>query len=96
LIAFGGWIAIGSLREMRTGQGRGHTHAHGLGVANAPHGAEKNAIATPSGEISLSIFELGTPPRFRVTGPELGTIVAVTIREDGSRETFSLTNLGPY
>jgi len=100
LIGFGGWIAIGSLREMRAGNGHGHSHDHGLehahGIGNASHGAETNAIATPSGEISLSIFERATPPRFRVTGPDFGTIAAVTIRKDGSRETFPLTNLGPY
>jgi len=101
LIGFGGWIAIGSLREMRGGDGHGHSHDHGLGHAhgadgNAPHGPEKTAIATPHGEISLSIFEHGTPPRFRVTGPDFGTIVAETLREDGSRETFPLINLGPY
>jgi hypothetical protein len=90
LIGFGGWIAIGSLREMRTGYGHSHGHAH------ASHGPETNAIATPSGEISLSIFERETPPRFRVTGPEFGTIAAETVRADGSRERFPLTNLGPY
>ncbi len=100
LIGFGGWIAIGSLREMRVGNGHGDSHDHGLGhpyaADNAGHGLERNAIATPSGEISLSIFERGTPPRFRVTGPECGTIVAETVRDDGSREKFPLINLGPY
>jgi len=100
LIAFGGWIAIGSLREMRQGHGHGRTHDHGFGhphgANGASHGPDSQVIATPRGEISLSIFEHGTPPRFRVTGPELGTIVAETIRADGSHETFPLTNLGPY
>jgi len=101
LVGFGGWIAIGSLREMRGGHGHEHSHDHGFSHAqgfdgNAPHGPEKNAIATSSGEISLSIFERGTPPRFRVTGPDFGTIVAETVRNNGSRETFPLTNLGSY
>src|SRR5258706_110199 len=29
LIAFGGWIAIASLRELRQGAGHGHNHGHG-------------------------------------------------------------------
>jgi UPF0716 family protein affecting phage T7 exclusion len=100
LIAFGGWIAIGSLREMREGHGHGHTQdrgsGHGHSADDASHSPDSNVIATPRGDISLSIFERGTPPRFRVTGPEFGTIVAETIRENGSRENFPLTNLGPY
>jgi len=101
LIGFGGWIAFGSLREMRSANGHDHSHNHGFGRAdgvgdNAPHGSEKNAIATPSGDISLSIFERGTPPRFRVTGPEFGTIVVETVRENGARQKFPLVNLGPY
>ncbi len=58
-----------------------------------------HAVPEPSrdsGEISLSIFERGTPPRFRVIGPEFGTIVAETLREDGSRKKFPLINLGSY
>lgn len=100
LIAFGGWIAIGSLREMRCGNAHGHNHdhgfEHGIGAHNAPHGPEQSTIATPHGEISLSIFERGTPPRFRVTGPQFGAIVAETVRADGSRQTFPLVNLGLY
>jgi len=96
LIAFGGWIAIGSLREMREGHGHGHSHDHGPGAPNTPHGVETNAIATPSGNISLSIFERDTPPRFRVTGPDFGTIVVRTVRRDGSQDTFPMVSLGAY
>lgn len=101
LIGFGGWIAISSLREMRSAHGHGHGHDRGPGRVHGVaddglHGLEKNAIATPSGEISLSIFERGTPPRFRVTGPNCRTIVVETIREDSARQKFSLVNLGPY
>ena len=31
LIGFGAWIAVGSLGEMRDGQGHGHSHDHGVG-----------------------------------------------------------------
>lgn len=96
LIGFGGWISIGSLREMRSSAA--HTHSHGghhHRSADEAH-RDKNAIETSNGEIRLSIFESGTPPRFRVTGPDFGTIVAKTIRDDGSRQSFAMTNLGPY
>jgi ABC-type nickel/cobalt efflux system permease component RcnA len=102
LVAFGGWIAFASLRELRSGHGHGHSHDHGFGHVHpaadddGPHGSEHNAIVTPAGTIGLSIFERGTPPRFRVTGPDCGSIAVETMRDDGSRQTFALQNLGPY
>ena len=33
LIGFGGWIALASLREIRSGQGHGHGHSHDPGSA---------------------------------------------------------------
>jgi ABC-type nickel/cobalt efflux system permease component RcnA len=72
LIGFGGWIAISSLRDMRASGGHGHAHGHahshaGLAGDDGIHGPELEVIKTGGhGEISLSIFEDGVPPRFRL------------------------------
>lgn len=103
LIAFGAWIAIGALREMRTGHGHshahGHSHEHGHDHDDAPtgdDGDERQTIATPDGPLMLSIFERGTPPRFRVSGASCSAITAELVRADGTRETFPLTDRGPF
>jgi nickel/cobalt transporter (NicO) family protein len=104
LIAFGAWIAIGSWREMRSGghghsHDHGHTHGHGHGHDqgdNGPHGPERNTLPTAVGLVELSIFEKGVPPRFRLTGPQSGVVSVETIRDDGSRQTFDLVNLGLF
>lgn len=104
LIGFGAWIAIGSWRDMRSGghahshdhgHGRGHGHGHGHGH-DSPHGPERNTLPTAVGLVELSIFEKGVPPRFRLTGPQSGVVSVETIRDDGSRQTFDLVNLGLF
>src|SRR5450631_4116533 len=74
LIAFGAWIALASLRELRTGS-HGHTHRYGRNQTHGPapdrpaagfHGSELARIATGHDLLELSIFEAGgTPPHFR-------------------------------
>jgi len=44
----------------------------------------------------LSIFVRDTPPRFRIVGPAFGTLAIEAVRDDGSRQTFAMQNLGPY
>lgn len=98
LIAFGAWIAIGSWRELRSATHRhGHSHRHGHGDHDdSPHGPERNSLPTADGLVELSIFEKGVPPRFRLTGPQSGVVSVETIRDDGSRQTFDLVNLGLF
>ena len=102
LIGFGGWIAIGSWREMKAG-GHGHNHSHGHthgrdadATIDGPHGSERNVIAHEPALVELSIFERGVAPRFRLTGPESGVVRAETVREDGAREAFTFANLGLF
>jgi len=111
LVAFGGWIMISALREMRGSNGyrHGHGHSHGHthdfshlaghtqgGSADGVHGPELQRIETGHGTLELSIFEAGVPPRFRLTGAE-GTLVRVeTVREGGTRQSFAMANRGRY
>ena len=105
LMGFGGWIAIGAWRDLRGDAGHDHSHGHGHshdfshlhGAAdNAIHGPERQRVETEHGPVELSIYETGAPPRFRLTGNFGDVVVVETLREDGSRQTFQLTNRGGY
>jgi hypothetical protein len=101
LILFGAWIALASLREMRGAHGHSHTHGHAHGHApanggDALHGPEREDIATEAGKLTLSIFEQGVPPRFRITGPTAQAFSVETSRDDGTRQFFSFINRGKF
>jgi nickel/cobalt transporter (NicO) family protein len=112
LIGFGGWIAISALREMSLNRGPGHSHSQGHGhshshdfshlvgghdaVKDKVHGPELQRIETDRGDLELSIFEHGVPPRFRLTGPAAGFVRVETLREDGARHLFAMVNRGTY
>ena len=107
LIGFGGWIAISAWRDMRGHGGHGHSHGHGHGhghshdfshldTPNAIHGPELQKIETEHGLVELSIFETGTPPRFRLTGNFGNSSVVETRRDDGSRQSFVFRKRGDY
>ena len=102
LIGFGAWIAIGAWRALHRGN-RAHGHAHGhshdfshLKAAGSVHGPELQVIGTGHGDVRLSIFEDGVPPRFRLTGDFGDSAVLETRRDDGSRQTFAFRNHRDY
>ena len=99
LVAFGSWIAISAWRELRGDGGHGHGHAHGhshahdfarLGRGGGIHGPELQRIPTGHGELELSIYEAGVPPRFRLTGAHADAIKIEMVRPDGTRQLFLL------
>jgi hypothetical protein len=102
LIGFGGWIAVSSLLEIRGGGGhrhsRSHGHAHGPPAVNLDtvHGPELQVIPTGHGDLTLSIFEAGVPPRFRITGAHDDTVIVTTTRDDGAQQSFAMKNCGHY
>jgi hypothetical protein len=104
LIGFGGWIAIGSPREMRGFGGHHHAHSHAhrhnsghLGTDDDPfHGPEQQLFATDEGELKLSIFEHGTPPHLRLSGLPIDIARVETQRVDGARQLFRFENRGAY
>ena len=62
---------------------------------------ESYRIATQEGAVILEIFEDGVPPRFRLhseTGPSLAAHSSVieTMRPEGTRQQFSMTERGGY
>jgi hypothetical protein len=104
LVAFGSWIAISAWRELRGGAGHGHTHGHGHSHAHdfahlgggRIHGPELQRIPTDHGELELSIYEAGVPPRFRLTGAHGDAVKVETLRSDGARHVFEFANRGAY
>lgn len=101
LIGFGSWIAISAFREMRDGRHghtHGHEHNHGLDTRarDQVHGPELQTIATRHGQLLLSIFESGVPPRFRLTGTDYDKVSVETVRDDGSREHFAMIRRSGY
>jgi hypothetical protein len=102
LIGFGGWIALGSLREIQDAGRHGHAHSHGhdfsySGTAtDSIHGPEQQHFTTDEGELRLSIFERGMLPHFRLSGLPIDIARVETVREDGGRQLFRFENYGAY
>ncbi len=72
---------------------QGHPHGHGLAQKGHDHD-ESHRITTQEGVVILEIFEDGVPPRFRLhseTGPSLAASVIETMRPEGTRQQFSMT-----
>ena len=76
----------------------GHHHGHDHGGA-AGHDKERR-VETPDGVLVLSVFEEGVPPVFRLrseNGHSLDSSTTVeTLRPDGTRETFAMTDRGGW
>ncbi len=96
LIAFGGWIAISSLRELQSGAGHGHGHEHGNGSSSGIHGPELTRIAADHDLLELSIFETGQPAHFRLSGHRGDRVWVETRRAGGSEQRFEFRNCGAY
>jgi ABC-type nickel/cobalt efflux system permease component RcnA len=85
LIAFGAWIAVSSIRSLRSGAGHGHSHGNGHAHIVSDHDA-----------IELSIFETGTPPHFRLSGHSGDGVWVETLRPEGARQRFAFVDRGAY
>lgn len=76
-----------------------HGHHHGHGDDHAAHD-EEHKIATPNGILTLSVFEDGVPPVFRLH-PQSGQVLSVgvtveTVRPDGERQVFAMQDRGGW
>jgi hypothetical protein len=104
LVAFGGWIAISAWRELSGGARHRHSHGHGHSHDHdfthldhgGVHGPELQQVPTGHGDLLLSIYELGVPPRFRLTGAHANSVKVETLRPDGARQIFPFANRGTY
>jgi ABC-type nickel/cobalt efflux system permease component RcnA len=98
LMAFGAWIAVAAWRELRGRGDHGHSHTHHVTpIATSDiHGPEQQTIVTDLGELVLSIYETGVPPRFRVTSRDADAVRVETLRAGGERQVFLFANHGTY
>lgn len=79
----------------RTWRDRSHDHHH------HHHGDEVRTFETGHGTVSLSIYEDGVPPRWRLQtlsghGSPARTTHLETLRPDGSRQTFTFAERGDF
>jgi len=88
------WLLSGGDHGHDHGHSHGHDH-HGHGEDEHDHEEEVRHIATPAGMATLSIFEEGVPPVFRLalsgqlSALDAATVNVTTVRPDGARQTFS-------
>jgi cation diffusion facilitator family transporter len=85
----------------RGGQHHHHGHGHAHGPEAHDHGEESHPIAASGGALTLSVFEDGVPPRFRLVReegaqPDSGSVVLETVRPDGVRQIFGFADRGTY
>jgi cation diffusion facilitator family transporter len=84
------------------GHSHGHSHGHGHDHDEHDHEEETQRIATSSGVFSLSIFEDGVPPVFRLTSEPTtqkllpSALSVTTVRPGGSQQTFTFEERGGY
>jgi cation diffusion facilitator family transporter len=94
-------VNIASAWLLSGGDHHGHGHGHGHGEESG-HAQESKQIATPSGALTLSIFEEGVPPVFRIQPiggapmPPVELIAVTTVRPDGSRQVFRFSSHAGY
>jgi cation diffusion facilitator family transporter len=91
------WLLSGG-QDHSHGHGHGHGPRHGAGHDET---ADAHRIETETGKLSLTVFEDGVPPRFRVcaeTGslPATADLVIETERPDGARQVFAMADRGDY
>jgi nickel/cobalt transporter (NicO) family protein len=102
LVVFGGWIAISAWLELSgrhvNGHGHGHSHTHNFRQLDSGgvHGPELQRVPTDRGDLLLSIYEAGVPPRFRLTGPSTDEVMVETLRPGDARQIFLFANHGTY
>ncbi|AQH05121.1 cation transporter (plasmid) [Burkholderia sp. KK1] len=96
------WLLSGDHHGHHHGQGHGRGHHHGHTDGNRDHGADLKPIPTKSGELTLSIFEYGVPPVFRLEGVDglpirdAQAVTLTTVRGGGARETFGFVDYGAF
>jgi cation diffusion facilitator family transporter len=96
------WLLSGGEHHHHHGHGHDHRHGHGHdhGGDDHDHHGEAHSIATAAGTLTLSIFEDGVPPVFRLHPPPGGRIAEAvsikTVRADGTRQNFAMQDRGGW
>lgn len=93
------WLLSGGHHGHSHGHDRGHSHGHGHDHDHHEH-EEAREIVTADGRFTVSIFEDGVPPVFRIQA-QAGTcdpadVRMTTVRENGQRQTFEFVARDGY
>lgn len=77
---------------------RGGDHHHGFGHGHSHGEDQEHRITTKSGDVLLSIFEIDHPPVFQLRSAVAGVpdpqAKIETVRSDGTRQVFAMTQRG--
>jgi cation diffusion facilitator family transporter len=96
------WLLSGGHHGHSHGHSHGHGHGHAHGDDGHAHEDEVQKIFAPSGVFTVSIFEDGVPPVFRIapataTSPlDASTVSMTTVRPDGTQQVFAFADRGGY
>lgn len=95
IAAAGLLVNVLSVWLLSGGNHQGHSHGHGHGEhAEHDHEEEAKNFVTSTGVFSLSVFENGVPPVFRITPQTAGVplsaqeVTVTTIRPDGTQDVY--------
>ena len=92
------WLLSGG--HHHHGHAHGHAHGHPQGHGHGHHDHEdEHPIETPRGRLTLSVFEDGVPPVFRLRPPAGQPLPGVTIettRPDDARQLFHMVDHGGW
>ena len=91
-------IALWMLRRTWQDQRAAAAHSHDYGHS---HQAEVRRINTGHGIVTLEVFEVGVPPRWRLRAEQghgwpAGDVTVATLRPDGSRQAFGFADKGGF
>jgi cation diffusion facilitator family transporter len=82
------------------GDDHGHSHRHGHDPHGRAHAEESISVATAKGNLAVELNEDGHAPRFRLVcaegNPAAAAVSLQTLRRDGSTQSFSFADCGPY
>ncbi|MFP3550393.1 CDF family Co(II)/Ni(II) efflux transporter DmeF [Paraburkholderia sp. SIMBA_049] len=96
------WLLSGDHHGHSHGHGHDHGHQHGHGHEGNEHDSDVKLIQTKCGQLTLSIFEDGVPPVFRLVGnrgvavPDPQSVTLTTVRVGGVGETFEFVDRGAF
>ncbi|MCB8882961.1 CDF family Co(II)/Ni(II) efflux transporter DmeF [Acidisoma cellulosilytica] len=87
-------VNIGSVWLLSGGEHHHHGHGHSHARSHTQQDDEsEHRVESSVGPLTLSIFEDGVPPRFRLRGVEgdlAETLIIDTLRTDGARQNFAM------
>ena len=100
ILVVAAWMVWRTWREQRAEaaeHGHDHTHGHDHGHDHD----ETRLIDTGHGVVTLNIYELGQPPRFRIAAerghaPAADEVTLTTTRPDGAAQTFRFAQQGGF